>query len=55
VLAVGVEDVLMRSATVLSSVATGIVFVVICGLIAWGIQAVARRAGADLPLRPAHG
>ncbi len=50
VLPVGVEDVLMRSATVVSSLATGIVFGVIFGLIAWGIQAVARRAGADLPL-----
>ena len=50
-----VEEVLMRSATVFSSVATGIAYGLICGGIAWGIQAVARRAGADLPRRPRQG
>ncbi|WP_457102055.1 hypothetical protein [Microbacterium sp. P5_E9] len=50
-----VEEVLMRSATVFSSLATGVAVGLICGLIAWGIQAVARRAGADLPLRRVQG
>lgn len=50
VLTPAVEEILMRSATVVSGLATGIVTGVICGLIAWGVQAIARAAGARLPL-----
>lgn len=45
------EEVLMRGAGTLSSLGTGIVVGLICGLIAWGVQSLARRAGARLPLR----
>jgi len=55
VLSVEIEDVLMRSATVVSSLATGVVFGVICGLIAQGIQAVAAARRGGSPPAPQEG
>ncbi|MFB7891216.1 hypothetical protein ACFC1I_03330 [Microbacterium sp. NPDC056044] len=47
-----VEELLMRGAIVVSGLATGVVTGIVCGLIAWGVQALARTAGARLPLIP---
>ncbi len=44
------EEVLMRGATGLSSIGTGAAVGLLTGLVAWGVQELARRAGARLPL-----
>ena len=43
------EELLMRGATGLSSLATGTVIGALTGALAWGVQEIARRAGARLP------
>lgn len=45
------EEILLRGASGLSSLATGAVIGIVAGAIAWAIQEVARRNGAHLPLR----
>lgn len=50
VLAPALEQVLMRGAIVGSGLVTGVATGVACGLLAWGIQAIARRAGERLPI-----
>lgn len=44
------EELLMRGATGLSSLAIGTVVGLLTGLLAWGVQELARRGGARLPL-----
>jgi hypothetical protein len=45
------EELLLRGATGLSSLGTGAMIGLLTGLVAWGLQEVARRTGARLPLR----
>lgn len=45
------EEVLMRGATTLSSLVTGVALGLVCGLLAWAAQALGRRSGARLPIR----
>jgi len=50
VLAPGLEEAVLRGAGTISSLATGLATGVICGLIAWGLQAVLRASGGRLPV-----
>lgn len=44
------EEVVMRGAATISSIATGALVGVVCGVIAWSLQAMLRRSGHRLPL-----
>lgn len=43
------EEAIGRSAGTISSILTGVGTGLVCGLIAWGAQAIAQRAGAKVP------
>ena len=44
------EEIVMRGAASISSLATGALIGAVCGLIAWGVQTLVRRSGTRLPL-----
>ena len=50
VLAPGLEEAVLRGAGTISSLATGLATGVVCGLIAWGLQALVRASGGRLPI-----